>query len=185
MMDREIPSRMSEVRRALCQPYWPGSLGPRSLSAKICSVLVERRRIDGHMDRCARTHARENSPLLTKDIRDLHPRRSGNTAVAPPTDDTCSRYTRKLGPTQLRLSWVWTAALSCNKRVPSEIGQVRSVRKAKSSQIKSTPTHQQIGLLNRFLSTKVGQMEPGSTNLVCGYSARPRRGSARLQKKQQ
>lgn len=60
---------MSEVRHALCQPclpWLPGSLGLWLLSAKICSVLVERRSIDGHMDRYARTHARENSPLFDK-----------------------------------------------------------------------------------------------------------------------
>lgn len=49
-------------------------------------------------------------------------------------------------------------------------GQVKSGQ-IKSSRINSTPTRQQIGILNRFLSARVGQLGPGSTNLVCGYSA--------------
>lgn len=53
--------------------------------------------------------------------------------------------------------------LLCPAMGPGQVNHVGSgqVSQARSSQTKSTPTHQQIGLLNRFLSAKVGQWSPG------------------------
>lgn len=163
-------------------PTLPGP-GPRSLSAKILFGAGGETERDGHMDRYARTYARVNSPLLTKDIRDLHPRRSAsmNMAVGSRlTTHTADTYTHS-SLAQSNPGSPRYAALYCSEPGASQArsGQI------KSSQVNSIPTHQQIGILNHFLSARVDQLGLGSTNLVCGYSTRPRRGSARLQKKQQ
>lgn len=59
-----------------------------------------------------------------------------------------------------QLTALFRSALSPESK-STKSSQVRSGQaRPKSSQIKSTPTRQQIGILNRFLSTKVGHWDP-------------------------
>lgn len=118
--------------------------------------------IDGHMDRYARTHARENSPLFDKGQCVIF-NQGGQQRWPRFNDLTTHAENAHASLTQpnsgIRKVYCFVLQMEPARARPTKSGQVSQVR---SSQIKPTPTHQQIGLLNRLLSTRVGQNgDPG------------------------
>lgn len=149
---------MSEVRHALCQPCLAWQPGPLVAQCKdLFGAGGERRSIDGHMDRYARTHARENSPLFDKGQCVIF--NQGGQQTWPRLNDlTTHAANAHASLTQPNSGIRKVGVLLCPANGPraSRLSQVRSVRSGQARS-KPTPTHQQIGLLNRLLSTRVGQ----------------------------